>query len=137
MGAAAVEPHIEDVGHHFIIVGLVVAPEIFLRAALLPRVDAPSLDRRDDPRIDRIVDQGLVASALDEQRDRHPPSALAADHPVRPSLDHRPDPVLALFGHPAGVGDGGEGGLSKCHAGRKMSAFIFPASEGALLIPLR
>ena len=52
MGAAAIEPDVEDVRHLLIIVGLVGIAEIFLGTLLFPGVDAFGLDRRDDPLVD-------------------------------------------------------------------------------------
>src|SRR3546814_10929226 len=51
---------------------------------------------------------------MDIERNRHPPGALAADHPIRPTLDHRADAVLRARGDPASLLDGGEGGLAEC-----------------------
>ena len=49
MGAAAVEPDVEDVGDALIVGGVVAVAEIFLRPLVVPGVDALGLDRRDDP----------------------------------------------------------------------------------------
>ena len=104
MGAAAVEPDVEDVGDHLVIVGVAVAEEGGgIRG--VPRVDALLAEGGDDARVDFAVDQQLAGLPLDEQSDRHAPRALAADHPVGPPLDHRAEAVAALLRHEAGVGD--------------------------------
>ena len=105
MGAAAVEPDVEDVGDHLVIVGVAAFAEERGRIGRIPRVDALLADRRDDPRVDLGVDQQLAGLPLDEQSDRHAPRALAAEHPVGPLLDHRAEAVAALLGHEASVGD--------------------------------
>ena len=69
---------------------------------------------------------------LDEQRDRHAPGALAADHPVGALLDHRSDAVAALLRNEAGVGDGVHRELAQASGWRvvdaaiRVAAFIFP-----------
>ena len=107
MRRSAVEPDVQNVGHALIIVEGVVVAEIALCAVIGPGIDAQFLDARDDPRIDRWIIEILAGLAVHEQRDRHAPSALSAEHPVRAALDHRGDAVLALFRHPAGLGNGG------------------------------
>src|SRR3546814_2948231 len=68
----------------------------------------------DDAGIHRLVAQIIAGLAMDIERNRHPPGALAADHPIRPTLDHRADAVLRARGDPASLLDGGEGGLAEC-----------------------
>src|SRR3954451_17804965 len=104
VGAAAVEPDVENVGDHLVIVGVAVAEELdgVLRA---PGVDAVCRDRVDDALVHVLVDEKLAGLALDEEGDGHAPGALAADHPVRAALDHRAETVAALFWDEAGVGD--------------------------------
>ena len=63
-------------------------------------------DRVDDAPVDLAIDQQLARLPVDEQRDRHAPGALAAEHPVGPLLDHRAEAVAAFLGHEASVGDG-------------------------------
>jgi hypothetical protein len=84
MGAAAVEPDVEDVADHLVIVG--VSPSPRKRAALSgrPGVDARFADRLDDALVDVRSTSKLAGLALDEQGDRNAPGALAADHPVGP-----------------------------------------------------
>ena len=101
MGAAAVEPDVEDVADQLIVVGVAIAEEV--RGIVgVPGVDALALHGGDDALVDFMVDQGLAGLAVDEQGDRHAPGALAREHPVGPLLDHGADAVLAFFRHPAG-----------------------------------
>jgi hypothetical protein len=105
MSAAAVEPDVENVALHLVIVGIAIAEEAG-GILFAPGIDASFADCGDDPRVDLGVDQRLAGLALDEQGDRDAPGALAADHPVGAALDHRSDAVAALVGNEAGVGDG-------------------------------
>jgi len=45
-----------------------------------------------------FIEQHLTRFAVIEDRDRHPPGALAADAPVPPLADHRLDAVAAAGG---------------------------------------
>jgi hypothetical protein len=112
VGAAAVEPDVEDVGDRLVIVEAVAVAEQGLVVGAEPGVGTALVEGADDPRIDHGVLQILAGLAVDVQRDRNAPGALAADHPVRAAFHHGPDPVLRLLRHPAGRVDGGEGGGS-------------------------
>src|SRR5204863_544451 len=106
------------------------------RVRRIPRVNALLGDRFDDPLVDLAVDQQVTALALDEQGDRHAPGALAADHPVGASLDHRADAVAALLGDEAGVGDRLQRELAKRRRALDRAALIVPALFGeALAMP--
>ena len=70
-----------------------------------PDVRALALDRGGDALDDGRVAQRLAGLAVDEDRDRHAPGALARDAPIRPALDHRRDAVAALRRDPAGLVD--------------------------------
>ena len=109
MRAARIEPHIEDVGDHFVIVGIVRIAEEFGLAALDPGIDAVLAHCGDDARVDFGVLQIFARAVLDEQRDRHAPGALARQHPVGAAFDHRADPAAALFGDEADALDFGHG----------------------------
>jgi hypothetical protein len=104
MGAAAVEPDVEDVGDHLVIVGIAVAEQ---GRGILggPGVDALFFDGGNDPVIHLAVDQHFACPLLNEQRDGDAPGALAADHPIGAAVDHGGDTVAALFGYEAGVRD--------------------------------
>src|SRR3546814_17199007 len=77
---------------------------------------------------------------MDIERNRHPPGALAADHPIRPTLDHRADAVLRARGDPASLLDGGAGGLAECFPPPSLGGAglgASPARAGKTLIGLR
>ena len=105
VGRSGIEPHVENVDDPLVIGGVVVVAEQRLRIGVGPGIDALVAHRRDDARVDLGIDQVLAGLAVDEQRDRHAPGALAAEHPVGPPLDHRADPVAALLGHEAGLAE--------------------------------
>ena len=109
MGAAAVEPDVEDVADALIIGGVAVGAEQGCGIVVAPGVDPAGADRLDDALVDQGIDQQLAGLAVDEQSNRNAPGALAADHPVGAALDHRSDAVLALGRHEMGVADGVEG----------------------------
>jgi hypothetical protein len=79
MGAAAIEPHIENVGDALIIGRVEGVAKIFLRPLIGPCIDALGLDRGDDASIDRFVAQRLARLAVDEQGNRNAPRPLAFD----------------------------------------------------------
>ncbi len=140
VGAARIEPDVENVGDALVIGGVVAIAEIFLRARVAPRVDAGFLHRRDDAVVDERVVEILPGLAVDEQRDRHAPCALAAEHPVGAPLDHRPDAVAALGGDEAGVVDRlhrrlpqGRGVAQALFGGIDRAAFALPAPFAARL----
>src|SRR5207248_5114592 len=112
-GAAAVEPHVEDVADHLVIVGIAVAEESG-GVVRVPGVDALVAHRLDDALVDVWIDQQLARLLFDEERDRHAPRALAADHPVGPALNHRAEAVAPLLRHEARVGDRLQRELAKC-----------------------
>ena len=124
MGAAAVEPDVENVGDALVIGEVIVVAQETLRRGLAPGIDALFAHRGDYAGVDRGVAEILPGGAVDEQGDRHPPGALAGDHPVGAAFDHRTEAVAALFGDEARVGDGGDGlfaeraSLSPCGRGR-------------------
>src|SRR3546814_14837890 len=65
-----------------------------------PRIGATRLERLHNSLVDRAVGEVLAARTIHVERDRHPPGALARDHPIGPPLDHRTDAVLRPRGHP-------------------------------------
>src|SRR6185503_7923444 len=105
MGAAAVEPDVEDVGDHLVIVGIAVAEEGG-GVVLVPGVHAVALERLDDALVDFAVDQQLTGLAVDEDSDWNAPGALTREHPVGALLDHRTQAVAALLRNEARRGDG-------------------------------
>ena len=108
MGAARIEPDIKNVGDHLIIIGVAAGPEIIACARLLPRIDALAGDRGDDARIDCCIVEIFAGLAINEQRDRHTPSALAREHPIGPPLDHAANAVAPFFGDEARGGNRGD-----------------------------
>ena len=113
VGAAAVEPHVENVCDAFVILDRVIGSKIFCGARLVPRVHTFGADGGDDAGVDGWVGEVLATLAVDKQRDRHTPCALAAQHPIGAAFDHRADAVAALFGHPTRVGDRAHGGFAQ------------------------
>ena len=131
VGAAAVEPDVENIGNLFIVVGVAVGAEELRRGAVCgPGVYAALADCSDDPRIDLGINQILAGLAVDEQSDRDPPGTLATEHPVGATFDHRTDAVAALFRDEAGVGDGAQRKLAKRRSLANRTPFIVPALLG-------
>src|SRR5687768_8120881 len=105
--AAAVEPYVQDVGDLLEVVGVAPFAQEALRSAFLgPGVHALLTNGGDNAGVNLRIDEILAGLAVDEQRDRYAPGALAGDDPVGPVVDHRADAVAALFGDEAGIGDG-------------------------------
>ncbi len=127
VGAAAVEPDVEDVGDHLVVVGVAVFAEEGGGILGVPGIDALLADGLDDAVVDSRVDQELAGLPVDEQRDRHAPGALAADHPVGAPLDHRAQAVAAFFGDEAGVGDGLHRDLRSVGEAQKSSSAMLSA----------
>ena len=99
---ARVEP---DVEHHpdLLVGGRIVAEgleEARRRVGRKPGVRPLRLEGGGDRLVDALVLEDAVGAALDEDRDRRAPGALARDHPVGLRLDHAGDPVLPLRRHP-------------------------------------
>ncbi len=57
VGAAAVEPHVENIDNAFVIGGVVIAAQIFCRALIAPCIDADFAYGGDDPFVDGVVAQ--------------------------------------------------------------------------------
>src|SRR3546814_20408560 len=87
VGRSAVEPHVEDVGHHLIIGGVVVWPQQRLMIGLEPGIRAAFAKGRDDPRVDGWLAELFAGPALDVDSDRPAPGALARAHPTGPAFD--------------------------------------------------
>ena len=104
MGRSAIEPDVENVGDHLVIVGVAVAQEL-AGIVRIPGIDALIANCGDDPLVHFMVDQQRAGLALDKDGDRDAPGPLAAEHPVGPAFDHRSDAVAALVGDEARVGD--------------------------------
>ena len=78
MGRATIEPHVEHVGDHFVVVDLVGVAEVTGSSArLVPGVGAFFLEALGDAVIDRFVLEDFVGRLVDEDGDRHAPGALA------------------------------------------------------------
>ena len=134
VGAAAVEPDVEDVGRPSRNRrGCGSAEEgggIVRVQASTPCSPIASTMRA----LTSLVDQQLAGLPLDEERDRHAPGALAADHPVGPLLDHRAQPVAALLRHEAGVGDRLHGDMAqRAPSLRRRAACV--EQRAALILP--
>ncbi len=120
VGHAGVEPHVQRVGHLFIIGG--IAAEQLGRIQFIPGVDAPLFDA---PR-DGLDEAGAVrvqfaAFPVHEQRDRHTPGPLARDAPVRPVLHHAGDARLPPVRYPFDLPD-----LAQC---RRAQVILLHADE--------
>ncbi len=108
VGRAALEPHVDDV-HHLLVVRRVPAgAEEAGGRRREPRVRAIRREPCHDAGDDRRVTQRLAGGAVDEDRDRHSPGALAADAPVGAAGDHGADAVAALRRHERRHRDGGQ-----------------------------
>ena len=112
---ARVEP---DVEHHpdLLVGGRIVAEgreEPRRRVGRKPGVRPLRLEGGGDRLVDALVLEDAVGAALDEDRDRRAPGALARDHPVGLRLDHAGDPVLPLRRHPLHRLDRGKGAMAQ------------------------
>ena len=135
VGGAGVEPHVEDVGDHVPILGVVVGgEEAGLGAVLIPGVGALLLEGREDAGVDGLVAQqealvlGPDLAARVKAGQRHAPGALARQHPVGAAREHRMQAVAARArreGHQF-VG-GAQGALAD---GRAVS--VEPVAHGAV-----
>src|SRR6185369_12858383 len=112
VGAPAVEPDVENVADHLVIVGAAIAEE-GCGVGSVPSVYAFALESLHNARVDLAIDQQFARLAVDEYGDRHAPGALPAQHPVRALLDHRAQAVATLFGDEARGGDGVQRKLAK------------------------
>src|SRR4051812_14751282 len=72
MRAATVEPDVENVADHLIVVGVAVAEEESGIVGV-PRIDTLAADGLNDARVDLAVDQQLAALPVDEHRNRNAP----------------------------------------------------------------
>ncbi len=61
---SGIEPHIEDVGHHLVIVRVTIRAEEFGGAGVVPGVDSADADGNLDARIDVRIDQQFAAFAV-------------------------------------------------------------------------
>ena len=105
VGRARIEPDVENVGDRLVIVEAVAVAEQGLMVGAEPGVGAALVEGVEDAAVDGRVLQIVAGLAVDVERDRHAPGALAADHPVGPPLDHRAHPVPRFLRHPAGLVD--------------------------------
>ncbi|MCY1500632.1 hypothetical protein D9M68_346800 [compost metagenome] len=105
VGRTGIEPDVEDV-HDLVplFVVVVVSEEAILGTFGKPGVRTFLLESVEDAGVDGLVDQDLTL-VVGKDRDRHAPGALTREHPVRASLDHRAQAVLAGAGNEAGVVD--------------------------------
>ena len=83
VGAAALEPDVEDVVDLLVVVGGVGVAQELLRVAGPPGVGTLRLEGAGDALDHLGVAQDLARGLVDEHRDRHAPGALARDAPVR------------------------------------------------------
>ena len=113
MARARIEPDVEDVGHRIPLGMIVLVTQEAVRGIRRPGVDPLLAHGGHDCRVDLRIDQVFAALAIDEQRDRHAPGALAAEHPVRAARDHAADPVAALVGGELDAFDFGEGNFAQ------------------------
>src|SRR3546814_8130473 len=77
VGAARIEPDVENVGDAFVIGGVIIAAQIFLRSRVAPRIDAGFLPRGDDAVVYRGVAPLVASLAVDALGDWYAPAALA------------------------------------------------------------
>ena len=114
MGAAGVEPDIHHVVDFFVVGGVVVIAKKPLRRAFrIPGVGALLFKCVGDAFVDALFHQRRVLALFHKHRDRHPPRALARQHPVGLGRDHAGNAVFAGGGNPAGLFDGGEGEVAE------------------------
>src|SRR3546814_1058637 len=77
VGRAAIEPDVEDVGDRLVIGEVVVVAEQGLVVGGEPGIGAALAEGLDDAGIHRLVAQIIAGLAMDIERNRHPPGALA------------------------------------------------------------
>ncbi len=125
VGRAGVEPDIEDVGDLLVLARIVVAEELLVRRGE-PHVGTALRNGGDDAGIDFRIDQRLAGRLVNEHGQRRAPGALAADQPVRTTLDHGADAVLAASRIEGSVIDGRQGAVTKRVA---VGQFLIHADE--------
>ncbi len=124
VGRTGIEPHVQNVEHLGIVVGVHdAAKEPLFRAIFVPDIRTVSLERLDNALVDLWVTQQEVfirwqRAILGKAGQRHTPGPLTRQHPVGACFHHRVQTVAALFGHPVDVVDLGQGaftdGLAEC-----------------------
>ena len=104
MDDARVEPHVHDVVAFFVDERLVA--EQLARIQREPGLDAALFNQLRDPLQQfRGLRMRLARLLVHEHRKRHAPGTLARDAPVRASLDHAGDALLAPVWQPAHLAD--------------------------------
>ncbi len=99
VGAAALEPDVDDVAHLLVLVGVAVVAEEAAGGRRIPGIRALLAEDADDPGHHLGVPQNLAGPTIDEHRDRHAPRALPRDAPVRAVGEHAVEPMAALRRH--------------------------------------
>ena len=118
MGGAAIEPDVEHVHDHLIVIGIIGIAEITLRGAgLVPGIGALCLEGLSDTVVDRLVAEDVACLLVHEDGDRHAPGALAAEHPIGAVGNHGAQAVLPGGGVEFGGVDGGERTMAQRVAG--------------------
>ena len=105
VGRAGIEPDVENVVDLLPVLVGARAEETLARAGRVPGVGAFLLEGLGDAGVDPLVLQDLgraVALLAHEHGDRHPPGALARQHPVGLAGDHAGDAVLRPAPAPSG-----------------------------------
>ena len=106
MSRAGIEPDIENVVDLFVFFRFVFGRQESRGGARRePGVGTLLFESLRDALVDLVVDKNLLCFPIDEDRDRHAPSALARDNPIRPIGDHAGDAVFPRGRIPFRQGD--------------------------------
>ena len=112
VGAAGFKPHVHDVHHLLVVVGVPVVAEEARRGGGVPAIRTVPREGVHDAIDHGLVSQWLAGCLVNEYGDGHAPGALAADAPVRTGGDHGADAVAPGIGHELGGVDRGQGLLA-------------------------
>ena len=116
MGGAGIEPDIEHVHDHVVVIGVngfrSGFEEALFCARRKPGIATFRVKSGRNGVIDLRIMQKFFGFLVHENRDRHAPCALAGHDPIRLVLDHAANAVFASFGYPFGFLDGVEGCLA-------------------------
>ena len=102
-GGARIKPDIHGVGALAPLVGLSGSPrrQQLGLAAFPPHIRTMLGHQRLNVGQTGFIQQHFAGFAVIENRNRHPPGALARDAPIAPVAHHRLDAIAATGGHPA------------------------------------
>ena len=90
-----VKPDIEDIRYLLVGIRIPVITQEACRWTGKPSVRALIFEYIDDTSVYLRIDQNLARRLFNENCDRHAPSPLTRNHPVRPLFNHAEQPITA------------------------------------------